>query len=75
VDADGIARGEAGDITQDIDSLPVQAEPVDWARVAELAQRLVVLARQAGGASPTQRTADRLGWGASWSAVSSGAPS
>jgi hypothetical protein len=49
---DDAARGEAGDLTQEIDGLLVQAEPVDWARVEELAQRLVAVARrERGGAS------------------------
>jgi hypothetical protein len=46
---DGIARGEAGDITQAIDRLIVLAAPVDWSRVEQLARRLADLAARQGG--------------------------
>lgn len=41
------ARGEAGDIAEELAQMTALAEPVDWARVEALALRLAELARGA----------------------------
>jgi hypothetical protein len=57
---DGAARGEAGHLTQDIDRLTVAAAPVDWSRVAVLAERLVKLAAEQQYTNTTTAPRERV---------------
>lgn len=43
---DDAARGEAGDIAEEVDHMVADAAPIDWARVEALADRLAALARR-----------------------------